>query len=148
MVGVEIDMVVTDSLEAVKLYEKIFDLEIVEASDLPKGQNEVVFTLYGTRFHLLDENPPYHLHAPTPEEPVKSVWCNILVKDIKKTYDHAMKGGCKEVQAVTEPPDYGVSNAVFQDPFGYIWMLHQLHKVVSHEECIRLWEEQNRKEES
>lgn len=38
-------------------------------------------------------------------------------------------------------PDYGVSNASFNDPYGYHWMLHQIHKVVSHEERIKLWEE-------
>lgn len=29
------------------------------------------------------------------------------------------------------------------DSFGYVWMLHQIHKVVSHEERIRIWEEKN-----
>ena len=33
MVGVEIDMVVTDSLKALELYEKIFDIQRVEVSD-------------------------------------------------------------------------------------------------------------------
>ena len=42
MVGVEIDFVVTDSLKALELYEKIFDIERVEVSNLPKGENEVV----------------------------------------------------------------------------------------------------------
>ena len=59
MTGVEIDMVVTDSLKALELYEKIFEIERVEVSDFPKGENEVVFTLYGVRFHLLDENPNF-----------------------------------------------------------------------------------------
>ncbi|WP_237266891.1 hypothetical protein [Thermoclostridium stercorarium] len=42
---------------------------------------------------------------------------------------------------MTEMPDYGVSNAIFVDVFGYQWMLHQIHKEVSYEERIRLWEE-------
>lgn len=42
MVGVEIDFVVSDSLKALELYEKIFDIERVEVSDLPRGENEVV----------------------------------------------------------------------------------------------------------
>jgi PhnB protein len=42
---------------------------------------------------------------------------------------------------VTELPDYGVSNAIFSDVFGYQWMLHQMHKEVSFEERSRLWEE-------
>lgn len=53
MVGVEIDLVVTDSLKALELYEKIFDIERVEVSNFPKGENEAILTLYGVRFHML-----------------------------------------------------------------------------------------------
>ncbi|WP_104373014.1 VOC family protein [Desulfocucumis palustris] len=140
MVGVEIDIVVTDSLKALELYEKIFDIERVEVSDFPKGENEVIFTLYGARFHMLDENPKFRLIAPTPDEP-KSIWFNILVPDIKATFSKAISAGCAEVQPVTELPDYGVSNAIFSDAFGHLWMLHQIHKEVSFEERKRLWEE-------
>ncbi|MDF2586187.1 MAG: hypothetical protein K0S41_28 [Anaerocolumna sp.] len=140
MVGVEIDMIVTESLEALKLYEKIFDVERVEVSDLPKGENEVVFTLYGVRFHMLDENPKFGLKAPDPDKP-NTIWFNILVPDIKETFSKATSMGCTVVQQVTEMPDYGLSNAIFSDPFGYVWMLHQIYKEVSHEERIRLWEE-------
>ncbi|TWH48042.1 VOC family protein [Sporomusa sp. KB1] len=140
MVGVEIDMVITDSLKALELYEKIFDLQRVEVANFPKGENEVIFTLYGVRFHMLDENPKFSLKAPNPDEP-KSIWFNILVPDIKKTFSKAISAGCTELQPVTELPDYGVSNAIFSDAFGYQWMLHQMHKEVSFEERTRLWEE-------
>ena len=140
MQGVEIDLVVTDSLKALELYEKIFEIERVEVSDLPKGENEAVFTLYGVRFHMLDENPEFGLVAPTQEDP-KTIWFNVTVPNIKETYQKAMNLGLTEIQPVTELPDYGVSNAIFMDTFGYVWMLHQIHKVVSHEERIRLWEE-------
>lgn len=140
MVGVEIDLVVTDSLQALELYEKIFEVERVEVTDFPRGENEVIFTLYGVRFHMLDENPKFQLIAPKPDDP-KTIWFNIVVPDIKETYSKAMSLGCTEVQPVTELPDYGVSNAIFSDPFGYLWMLHQVHQEVSFEERIRLWEE-------
>lgn len=140
MVGVEIDMVVTDSLKALELYKKVFAIEIIEASDFPHGENEAIFTLYGVRFHMLDENPKFHLIAPNPDEP-KTIWFNILVPDIKETFTKAISAGCTEIQAVTEMPDYGVSNAVFKDLFGYQWMLHQIHKKVSFEERTQLWEE-------
>lgn len=133
-------MVVTDSLQALALYESIFEIERVEVSDFPKGENEVIFTLYGVRFHMLDANPKFQLKAPEPDRP-NTIWYNILVQDIKETYEKAMNAGCIEVQPVTEMPDYGVSNAMFSDPFGYLWMLHQIHREVSHEERIRLWEE-------
>lgn len=140
MVGVEIDMVISDSLKALELYEKVFDIERVEVTDFPKGENEVVFTLYGVRFHLLDANPKFGLIAPTPDKP-NTIWFNILVTDIKETFSKAISAGCTELQAVTELSDYGVSNAIFNDLYGYQWMLHQIHQEVSFEERTRLWEE-------
>jgi PhnB protein len=140
MVGVEIDLVLTDSLKALAHYEKIFDIEPIEVTDFPQGQNEVVFTLYGVRFHMLDENPQFELIAPKPGDP-KPIWFNILVEDIASTYAKAMAAGCAEIQPVTEMAAYGVSNAIFRDPFGYIWMLHQVHKEVSFEERKQLWED-------
>lgn len=140
MVGVEIDMVVSDSLKALELYEKIFEIERVEVTDFPKGENEVVFTLYGVRFHMLDENPNFGLKAPEPDKP-NTIWFNILVPDIKETFSKAISAGCTEIQPVTEMPDFGLSNAIFADTFGYQWMLHKIHKEVSFEERIRLWEE-------
>ena len=140
MTGVEIDFVVEDSLKALETYEQIFDLERVEVTDFPKGQNEVVFTLYGVRFHMLDANPEFQL-APPGEHPVQSIWFNVLVPDINETYAKAMQAGCTEIQPVTDIPDYGVTNAIFVDPFSYIWMLHQVHEVKSFEERVKLWEE-------
>ncbi|QQK79226.1 VOC family protein [Salicibibacter cibi] len=140
MTGVEIDMVVTDSLKALELYEKIFDVERVEVTDFPKGENEVIFSIYGVNFHMLDENPTFELKAPNPDEP-NTIWFNITVPDIEETFSKAIRVGCTEVQPVTEIPDFGVSNAIFSDAFGYIWMLHQVHKEVSFEERMRLFEE-------
>jgi Uncharacterized protein conserved in bacteria len=140
LTGAEIDFVVTDSLKALALYETIFDVKRVEVTDFPKGENEVIFTLYGARFHMLDENPKFSLNAPNPDEP-RSVWFNILVPDVQSTFTKAINAGCTEIQAVTDMPEYGISNAIFSDPFGYQWMLHQIHKEVSFEERTKLWEE-------
>ena len=57
--GVEIDFVVSDSLKALDLYEQIFDVKRVEVSDLPTGENEAVFTISDTRFHMLDATLPF-----------------------------------------------------------------------------------------
>lgn len=140
MKGVEIDFVVTDSLKALELYEKIFEIERVEVTNFPQGQNEVVFNLYGVRFHMLDENREFQLIAPTAEDP-KTMWLNIMVEDIKETYEKAMDAGCSEIQPVTELEDFGVSNAIFMDPFNYIWMLLQIHREVSFEVRMRMFEE-------
>ena len=140
MVGVEIDMVVINSLEALALYERIFDTERIEATNYKKGLNEAIFTMYGGRFHLLDENAEYQLTAPR-EGDAKPMWVNVLVPNIKETFDKAVAAGCAVVQPVTELGDFGVSNAVFSDPFGYVWMLHQIHREVSFEERNRIFEE-------
>jgi len=139
-IGAEIDMVVPDSLYALELYKKIFDIEPIEATEFSRGENEVVFSLFDVRFHMLDENPQFQMIAPKPGDP-KPIWFNITVPDIEGTYAKAIKAGCIEVQPVTKMESMGLSNAIFSDPFGYLWMLHQVHKEVSFEERKKLWEE-------
>jgi uncharacterized glyoxalase superfamily protein PhnB len=134
--GVEIDFVVQDCLKALALYESIFEVQRVEVTEGKVGSNEAVFTIYGVRFHMLDENPDYQMTAPKPGDP-KPMWLNILVPDIAATYAAAMAAGCSEVQPVTELEAFGVSNAMFTDPFGYVWMLHQLHRIVSFEDRVK-----------
>ncbi|WP_312355567.1 VOC family protein [Aminipila sp.] len=137
-IGVEIDFIVEDSLAALNLYERIFDIECIEVTDFPKGQNEAVFTIYGVRFHMLDANPEFGMLAPNPEIP-QTIWFNVLVPDIKKLHQAALDAGCMEIQPVTEMKDYGVINSMFTDPFGYQWMLHQIEREVSFEERVQLW---------
>lgn len=140
MRDIEIDFVVKDSLAALKCYERIFDVERIEITDLKTGENEAVFSIHGTKFHLLDENPAFHLKAPDSVRPI-SMWINVTVPDIKGTYKKAIEAGCVEVQPVVELAGYSVSNATFMDPYGYHWMLHQVHEVVSREERLKLWED-------
>lgn len=135
--GIEIDFVVKDSLESLSLYKKIFDIEIIEATNFTKGKNEVIFSLYGTNFHMLDENPEYKLLAPTLKSP-NSIWFNVTVEDIKSIYDKAIQNGCMEIQPITDMPHFGVSNSIFCDPFGYVWMLHQVYKEISFEDRMKL----------
>ena len=139
MRDIEIDFVVKDSLAALKCYERIFDVERIEVTDLKTGENEVVFSIHGTKFHLLDENPAFHLKAPESGRPI-SMWINVTVPDIKGTYKKPIEAGCNELQPVVELAGYSVSNASFMDPYGYHWMLHQVHEVVSREERLKLWE--------
>lgn len=140
MLGVELDFVVRDSLKAIAFYQAIFDLEIVEQTEFKVGNNEVVFTLYGSRFHMLDENPEYHLNAPSENSP-QSFWFNVVVPNIEETYQKAMEQGAKEIQAVTRIEEMGISNAMFLDPFGYVWMLHEIHREVRFEERVEILSE-------
>ncbi|MGO4936800.1 VOC family protein [Fundicoccus sp. Sow4_H7] len=140
MLGVELDFVVKDTLKAIAFYQAIFDLEIVEQTEFKVGNNEVVFTLYGSRFHMLDENPEYHLNAPSENSP-QSFWFNVVVPNIEETYQKAMEQGAKEIQAVTRIEEMGISNAMFLDPFGYVWMLHEIHREVRFEERVEILSE-------
>ncbi len=145
MIGVEIDMVVSDSVKALSVYEQVFNVERVEVTAFDKGLNEAVFTLYGTRIHLLDENADYGMFAPKPEEG-KPFWLNVVVPDIRETYRKALELGFTEIQPVTEMPEMGVSNAMLTDPFGHLWLLHQVYREVSFEERTEYWNEQLKKD--
>ena len=140
MTGVEVDFVVRDSLEAFEVYNKVFGAEAVEKTAYDRGLNEVVFTIFGARFHMLDENPDHHLVAPK-EGQGGSVWFNLMVEDIQAVYDKARDAGFVSIQPITEMGDFGVKNSMQKDPFGYVWMLHQVDKVVSFEERCRIIEE-------
>ena len=131
MIGIEIDMVVSNSITAWETYSRIFDAELISLTDHEVGLNEAVFTILGSRFHLLDENPEYFLIAPKEGNP-QSLWMNIYVQDICSTFARAVAEGCIVIQEVTELPDIGVKNCIFKDPSGYMWMLHETISDSSH----------------
>lgn len=133
MVGVEIDLVVKDSLKALAFYHEIFGVETLEVSNYDRGLNEAVFILYGTRFHLLDENPEYQLFAPKDTEG-RPYWINVVVENIRKALQTALDNGASLIQDLVEMPEMGISNAIFKDPSGHLWMLHQINLQVSQEE--------------
>lgn len=148
--GMEIDLVVKDSLIALAFYESIFDVKRIEVGDFIQGQNEVVIEIEGTRFHMLDENIEYQLIAPK-EGTQLPIWFNVITNDIEQTYNKAMSAGGVGIQPPTEMKEMGVTNALFADPFGYTWMLHEIHQETSYEERVKFFEDQGfqrRKEES
>jgi uncharacterized glyoxalase superfamily protein PhnB len=107
--GVEICMVVINSLEALELYEKIFEVQRVEVTDFGPGLSEVVFTIFDTRFHLLDENPAHMMFAPRDGDP-RSTWINTVVPDIEKTFKAAIQAGCTQIAPMSEVPEFGIKN--------------------------------------
>ncbi len=141
MTGIEIDFVVSDSLSALDLYNQIFGVEVIEKTALQNGVNEAIFSIYGTRFHMLDENPDHGLHAPKPGS-LNPVWFNVFVDDIEATFSKAIAAGCAQAQAVTEVPGMGVKNALFVDPYGYLWMMHEITRMITFEERNQFLEEQ------
>lgn len=69
------------------------------------------------------------------------MWLNVMVEDIQNTFDKAVSNGFTAIQPVVKLEDFGVSNAVLSDPFGYVWMLHQMHHVVSFDERMEKFKE-------
>lgn len=131
VIGTGLFMVVPDSIAVVKLYEQIFDVDLVDVSGLDKGQNEAIFNIYNGRFHLLDENPAENILAPRKGD-TRPIWASIAVPDIQKTLDAAINAGCEQISPIGELlPGSGVQNAIFSDPFGYIWMILQIDTVIS-----------------
>ncbi len=141
MLGVEINLVVKDSLEALTVYEGVFDVERVEVGDFVLGTNEVVLTINGTRFHLLDANDQCGLTAPKADDRFP-FWLNVYVADIKSVYEKAVTQGFNELYPINELPEMGMRNAMLKDPFGYAWMFHQIDKEVSYEERCKVFEAQ------
>lgn len=135
MNGVELDFIVKDTLKALETYQTIFDLEVIEATSFPTGSNEVVFTLYGTRFHMLDENLEFGMLAPTEGQNLP-IWFNVVVPNIQTVWDKAMAAGCKEIMPLTRMDEMGITHAMFLDHDGYTWMLHEIHHEVSFEERV------------
>ena len=141
MIGVEIDLIVSDSVRALELYQAIFETELIEVTNYPLGLNEAVFSIYGTRFHLLDENAEYKMIAPLPGDK-RTMWVNLMVPDIAATWGKAMAAGCTEIQGIVDMPEIGVKNAMFIDPFNCLWMLHEITREVSFEERCKILEQQ------
>jgi uncharacterized glyoxalase superfamily protein PhnB len=124
MAGVELDFVVYDTLKAFETYHKVFGAEAVKKTSNDRGANEVIFTIFGTRFHMLDENPEYQLIAPKEGQAVY-FWFNLYVDDIKEVYDKAEAAGFTTIMPLQEVMEHGLKTSMQKDPWGHVWQLHQ-----------------------
>lgn len=123
MRSVEIDFVVKNSLEAIEKYNKVFEINIIKKTNLDQRLNEVIFEIFGSRFHILDENLEYQIVAPKENENMP-VWFNITVENIEEI----VKNGEIENFTVISPIKEifkNIKNAVLKDPYGYVWIIHQ-----------------------
>lgn len=138
---VEIDLIVEDSAKAFHLYQKIFDVKKIEGNDFIKGQNEVVFDLFGVRFHMLDANPDFGMIAPSSDH-TNSIWFNITVPQLEVTFQKAISHGCVVIQEIIDMPNMKAKTGMFKDSFGYVWQLHEVYGEVSYEERVKSLVEQ------
>lgn len=137
----EVNFVVKNALTSLDFYQKVFEVEEVEVGDFILGQNEVAIRVDNLYFRILDENPDFQMFAPTEESSVHS-WFNIIVSDIEYSYAQAVAEGAKEIQAVKELPEMGIKNAVFKDPFGYVWLLHEVVQEIDYDTRVQILEQQ------
>ncbi len=137
MTAVEINLVVPDALAALQLYESVFPVERREVTAFAKGYNGAAFSLCGTGFHLLDENPALQLTAPVPGG-AHPLWVNVVVEDLGAVFDRAKAAGFGVEQDVVDQPELGVRNALLSDPFGHLWMLHEVTREVPFEDRCRV----------
>lgn len=121
----EINMVATNSKEALELYKQIFELENVTETNIEIGQNEVTFSLYGMNFHILDENKDFSLIAPSKMQETSS-WFDITVENINETFEKAINLGCEVIMPVAFLDTHNLYHGMFKDAFGYVWLLHQV----------------------
>lgn len=140
MHGVEIDMVVPNSIEALALYKQIFDIEIVGEIEPESGMKDTFFKMYGVGFHLLDEDPDQQLFAPKKAE-ARPMWVKLTVPNIEEVYTRAMDAGSTEIQGIDLLEALGLGSAVFVDKLSYKWMLQQKHREVSFDERSRTFGE-------
>jgi uncharacterized glyoxalase superfamily protein PhnB len=125
MTGVELDFVVPDTLNAFETYRKVFGAEAVEQTSNDRGHNEVVFTIFGTRFHMLDENPDYQLIAPKEGQDVVPFWFNLVVDDIKDVFGKAETAGFTTILPIQDVMEHTLKTSMQKDPWGYVWQFHQ-----------------------
>lgn len=135
----ELDFIVPNSLEAITVYQSVFEVSDIEPTDYEKGLNEVRFKLQEMQMHILDENPDYNMYAPK-QDVTFPIWVTLTVSDIKETLQKAVDNGFSLVQPLTDIPEFGVKNAVIKDPFGYQWMLHEVYGSKTTEELNQAME--------
>lgn len=123
-IGIEIDMVVKNSIEAMKKYENIFDAKILSSIDLGEGGSTAVFKIGETTFRAIDENEENNFISPK-KNGSRSVWMNIKLDNIEETCKKALEDGFTIVEPVSRASGTNFFNAVIEDSYGYIWILNQ-----------------------
>ncbi|MHB0856618.1 MAG: VOC family protein [Anaerolineae bacterium] len=141
MTSIEVHLVVSDCVQALAFYERVFGAQRGDVTRFKKGFNECSMTLGGTTFRLFDENPAYQFVAPR-EGTGGFMWMDLSVDDVDAVFHTAVEAGCTVVQELVDHEQMGVRQGIVADPFGYIWFLDTVVRVVSFEERCRILAEQ------
>jgi PhnB protein len=140
VINLTLNLVVSDAMEAMEFYEKVFGAIRGEVYQFPgkTGENEANVIVGGVKLRLLDENAAYDCHPPKKEE-TESIWLQIVVENTDATLEKAVANGAAVGQ---EPSEFmGTRHAQITDPFGYTWTINQTLQEISFEERYRMYEE-------
>ncbi len=116
--NVVLNIVVSDAIEASKLYENVFDgkvFDIFEFPNRPKS-NEASITIGDITLWLIDENPEFECFSPIKNENCP-IWFEVNVKDLNSTYKKALEYGMSTTQEINN--HMGKNFAEVKDIYGY-----------------------------
>ncbi len=136
--GLTIAYVVQDVANSLETYAGIFPINVVSHTD---SHSEAVFSLFETRFQLFAENEAEGLYAPGEGEGMP-FWFNLVVPDLPDVWKKAMSLDCQTIQAPIHMEQMGITNAMFADLEGYVWMLHEVHEVISFDDRVDYFEQE------
>ncbi|MEA5015518.1 MAG: VOC family protein [Candidatus Limiplasma sp.] len=128
-----LNMVVSNAMEALEFYEKVFNAKRGDMFFFPNktGENEANIVVGNVELRLVDENAAYHCHPPQKGE-VDSIWLQIIVDDMEVVLKKAKENGAVVGQETSE--FMGTRHAEITDPFGYTWTINQILREVSYKE--------------
>lgn len=141
-----LNMVVSDAIEAMEFYERVFNAERGEIFHFPdkKGENAASVIVGGIELRLIDENASYDCHPPKKDE-TDSIWLQLNVEDVESTLKRALENNAEVSQEVNE--FMGTKHAEIIDPFGYTWTINQVIQEMTFEERYQFYVELQESEE-
>ncbi|WP_125763537.1 VOC family protein [Companilactobacillus hulinensis] len=121
--GIELDIVVTDAMTSAETFSKVFDVNILEVQSTAKKNDTVLVDMEGMHVHFLSKNEEVGFKVPdqTPE----TIWVNVIVDDIEKTRDAAVKAGFELIIPITKEPYEGLLYMLLKDSDNYQWMVYE-----------------------
>ena len=136
-----LNMVVSDAIEAMEFYEKVFDAKRGDIFQFPgkKGENEANIIVGNVELRLMDENASYSCYPPKKDE-TDSIWLQMIVDDVEEVLKKAIENGAVVGQETSE--FMSTRHAEITDPFGCTWTINQIIREVSYEERYQFYVEQ------
>lgn len=121
--GIELDIVVSNARRSVDRFQNVFNVKIEEIQSTIEADDTILVDMEGMKIHFLSENKEIGFKIPqnTPE----SIWVNVIVDDIEKTKDAAIKAGFELTIPITEEPYEKMLYMLLKDTDNYQWMVYE-----------------------